>query len=293
MLEGNRKILIVDDEADNTKYFRRVLEWNGYCCIIAEDGETALRKTSLEAPDIIILDWLMPELSGIDVLKKLKNNPQTRYIPVIMATGVMMESNNLKTALEEGAADFIRKPVDSIELTARVNSVLSFTLEHEEKLALEKKIFIEQEEALRREVISKEKELVSNSVQLSLNNQLVTKMIGEIEKIVKKINYNDKAAINRSIYNFRKSSFEMNWSQFEMQFMDIHAEFSSFLRKNFPDLSSNEIKLCLLFCMNLTTKDISALTFISYEGVRKARTRLRKKLALDSETDLIQFLQSL
>lgn len=293
MEQNKYKILIVDDEPDVIEIVKRSLTRNEFSFVSAQDGLSAFETALKEIPDLIILDWNLPLMSGIEVLKNLKGNSSTQKIPVIIATGIMTNSSNLKTALEAGASDFIRKPADPVELYSRVKSVLSLTEEHKKTLLLEKEIFKQKEEVLLKEIQNKEKELISNSVQLALNNQLASTMISDIEKILKNFDDTHKKLADKIIFEFRKEIFKMNWNQFEDKFTELHTDFSAVLKSKFPDITPNEIKLCSLYRMNLSTTDISLLTFISYEGVRKARTRLRKKLMLGSETDLIQFLQSI
>ncbi len=95
--------------------------------LTTNNGQEACRIAAEKVPDLIITDWEMPEMDGIATIKALKADLATREIPVIMCTGKMTKSDNLNTALKAGAVDFIRKPVDKIELIARVNSMLSLS----------------------------------------------------------------------------------------------------------------------------------------------------------------------
>ncbi len=121
------KILIVDDETINLNILAFGLEEadNGYEILQTHKGETALEIALEELPDLIITDWAMPGMDGIQLIKRLKENETTRDIPVIMCTGVMISSENLETAFKAGALDYIRKPVDKIELLARTRSMLA------------------------------------------------------------------------------------------------------------------------------------------------------------------------
>ena len=87
----------------------------------AGNGKMAVRVAEEELPDIIIMDWDMPEMNGIMAIKQLQADERTKHIPVIMCTGVMTSAENLQLALETGAIDYIRKPVDTLELKARIN----------------------------------------------------------------------------------------------------------------------------------------------------------------------------
>jgi len=119
------KILVVDDE----KFVRFTiltalrLSGNDYELLTAENGVEAVDVALKEKPDLILMDWQMPELTGIEALKVLKDNQQTKEIPVIMTTG-LSGSEKLQEALDGGAVDYIRKPVDKTELLARSKSAL-------------------------------------------------------------------------------------------------------------------------------------------------------------------------
>jgi signal transduction histidine kinase len=90
----------------------------------ALDGTTALTISQREIPDLIILDWEMPGLNGIETTQKLKENRETKDIPVIICTGKMTSSKHLEIALNAGAVDYIRKPIDKVELLSRIRSML-------------------------------------------------------------------------------------------------------------------------------------------------------------------------
>lgn len=119
------KILVVDDKYENRRIIANVLEQNkAYNVLQANNGNLAYRIAIESKPDLIITDWEMPEIDGITLIKQLKKNPETMEIPVVMATGVMKTSHDLNTALEAGSVDYIRTPVEPLELTARVRSML-------------------------------------------------------------------------------------------------------------------------------------------------------------------------
>ncbi len=121
-----KKILVVDDDPGFVRQIVEVLEscGEGYVMVRALGGERALEVARKARPHLMITDWEMPGLSGIETIRKMKADPAIRDIPVIMATGVMTSSESLKTALEAGAVDYVRKPIDGVELVARVRSVL-------------------------------------------------------------------------------------------------------------------------------------------------------------------------
>lgn len=121
-----KKILIVDDEANNLQLIVESIEEieQKYDILLANNAIKALGITKKEMPDLIITDWEMPGIDGIDYIKLVKSDEQIAHIPILMCTGVMVSSEHLKAALEAGALDFIRKPFDKIELNARLNSTM-------------------------------------------------------------------------------------------------------------------------------------------------------------------------
>lgn len=127
-----KSILIVDDQIENLEAMVDILERDNLSCRItqAPSARIALMLIEKELPDLIITDWEMPEMNGIEFIKKLKANERTFDIPVIMCTGVMTSSENLETALRAGAIDYIRKPIDKIELIARTKANLHLSDSH-------------------------------------------------------------------------------------------------------------------------------------------------------------------
>ncbi len=117
------KILIIDDEIHIVELIRFKLETAGYEVDIAYDGLDGYLKIKENAPQLVLLDWMLPNISGIDMLKKIRNDKSLSDIPVIMLTAKNMESDKIE-GLELGADDYITKPFSIKELLARVSSVL-------------------------------------------------------------------------------------------------------------------------------------------------------------------------
>ncbi len=128
------KILVVDDESTHQLAIMDVIEAyeKDYDILSAFNGKEAFEITLKEHPDLIITDWEMPVMDGIAFIQELKKDKRLLDIPVIMCTGIMTNSKNLKEALEVGANDYIRKPIDGLELIARVNANLHLAEKHNE-----------------------------------------------------------------------------------------------------------------------------------------------------------------
>jgi len=119
----NPLVLIVEDEPAQVELLRYNLEKKGYRTSVALDGEEALMLVEEEAPDLVILDWMLPDISGIEICRQLKAQPKTRALPVIMLTARGEERDRVR-GLEIGADDFVVKPYSTSEMIARVKAVL-------------------------------------------------------------------------------------------------------------------------------------------------------------------------
>ena len=117
------KILVVDDTPQNVKLLGDLLTVKGYAVVTAVNGKEALARVASEKPDLVLLDVMMPGISGYDVCRKLREDPQTALLPVVLCTSLDPHQERVK-GMEAGADDFLNKPVNQPELFARVKSLL-------------------------------------------------------------------------------------------------------------------------------------------------------------------------
>ena len=116
-------ILVVEDEDALSTLLQYNLDKEGYEVAVAADGEEALTLVSERLPDIIVLDWMLPKISGIEVCRRLRQRAESRNVPIIMLTARGEESDRIR-GLDTGADDYIVKPFAMSELSARIRAVL-------------------------------------------------------------------------------------------------------------------------------------------------------------------------
>jgi putative two-component system response regulator len=117
------KILVVDDESQNLEVLQRLMTRLGYHVLIASDGESALQAVVRDRPDLVLLDVNMPGIDGFEVCRRLKADPKTRLIPVVLITTFTASEDRIR-GIEAGADDFLSKPPIIAELEARVRSLM-------------------------------------------------------------------------------------------------------------------------------------------------------------------------
>mgnify|MGYP001211790771 CR=1 FL=1 len=117
-------VLIVDNNPVNVGIEQAILRKAGYCTASASDGTACIEAARKLKPDLILLDIVMPKMNGIEACKVLRQDEETRDIPIIFVTG-RTHAEALREAFESGGTDYVRKPVNRIELLARIKSVLS------------------------------------------------------------------------------------------------------------------------------------------------------------------------
>lgn len=119
------KILFVDDDPGMRETVRDILAEKGYEIVVAQDGNETIKLAKDSKPDLIVLDYLLPDINGSEVCKILKKNTETEHIPVIIVTAY---PDQKEESLRAGAIDFVTKPIDNTDLLLRISSV--FKVKH-------------------------------------------------------------------------------------------------------------------------------------------------------------------
>ncbi len=276
----NRTVLIVDDLVENLQVVVSIFEQNRPDLVVyqANSGKMALELAIKILPDIIITDWDMPEMSGIDLILELKKLKATHTIPVIIATGIMLSPENLREALEAGAVDFLSRPINAIELLARSHSALLLSEQHKNALA------------------EKDRQLAEIALDITKNDAFLNKFKKQIEGLLPNIpddQIHERKELTEIVANLDSHLNHDNWQRFQLSFEAVHNGFIQILSETHPELSPAEIKLSIFLKLGMNTKDISNLLYLAPESVKVARSRLRKKMGLSLTHNLQSYLSAL
>lgn len=287
-------ILAVDDQPEYLQTYAAYFfeEEVPYKVISALNGKMALELAASEKPDVIIMDWQMPVMDGLTAVKELKKNKQLKDIPVIMASGIMLNSEDLKEAFDAGASDFIRKPIDKIELLARVHSHINISR------------FIKQLKE-QRNTIEQEREEHSTHVRDTISElcgktvELIKYTSKEHEEIAKELTNLQKNKQNEKVILDHISKIlaqicdvcnKYN-SVYNLHFQED--EYVKRLLKKHPNLLPNEIELCFFLKKNLSSKEIANLTYRSANTIKVARSKLRSKLNIKGDGNFVNYLHKI
>ena len=131
------RILVVEDSRTQADWLRQVLEREGYAVTVAQDGREAIRRVRSEPPDLVLLDMILPDMNGLDVLRVIKARSEEQFIPVILLS-VRSDLDSRVTGLRLGADDFLAKPFADAEIQARAAAMLRIkSLQDQLRAALE------------------------------------------------------------------------------------------------------------------------------------------------------------
>jgi DNA-binding response OmpR family regulator len=290
MLKKNT-ILLADDEPQNIEVLFNSLECEDYNIIVANDGQQAIVLSQKVQPDVIIMDWDMPNVNGIEAVIAIRANADTVNIPIIMATGKMIGMENMTKAFEAGVNDFLQKPLESIEIIVRVRSMIRYYDSFRKNIEYEKQIAKQKIDLLKEEIEANKQELLritNHAIQL---NKFNINFLNNLEKI-KNVVPSNFDLIDKMATEIKLNKTMINWEEFDVLFDKVNVSYIDKLTELYPKLSKNERRLCVFLKLNLSTKDISVLTLQSEDALKKARYRLKKKLGIGNQK-LTQFLQNI
>ena len=285
---NKQKILIVDDEPalleNIVKYYIESRE--PFELFQATNGDNALRVVHQVIPDLILTDWEMPILDGLQLIGKLQSIKEFCDIPVIMMSGFMLTAIDLRTAMSIGAVDYIRKPIDKIELLSRTKTMLRISTAN-------KTIRKQEEERLNTKLEHHKKELAIAALHLANYQKRNEELLVEIKKLIPFINKEGMEIIWK-IINDNKSNYESDFLDiFETQFRDVHTDFYERLDHLHPELTPTEKKICTFLKMSLNTKEIAVLLLSTPASIEVVRAKIRKKIGLDHNQSLTEYISAI
>jgi len=281
------KILIVDDGLENHEIFFQYFSSDDFDIYQATNGKQGYDIAVLELPDIIIMDWAMPIMNGIDAILKLKATQATKSIPVVMATGVMTESEDLKEALEAGAMDFIRKPFDPLELTARVHAALRLSDSQKALKAKNEEV----QNLLRAELEQSKRELTLQAMHAHEKDKFLEELKDSLHHLRDNPTERDFRKLEEEIDKQMESG--ESWGQFMIHFEQVHPSFFEKLKSKGAGITYTDLRIGAYLRMGLANKEIANLISIEMGSVKNAITRLKKKLSLGSEDSIRDFILEL
>jgi DNA-binding CsgD family transcriptional regulator len=174
------------------------------------------------------------------------------------------------------------------------NKLLQDSLILESKnLVLEKQNLELEKSNLTQELDFRNKELATHVMYLLKKNEFISSISEKLLNLKSLLNNDDKKWVQDIVREMKSNVDNTVWGEFEMRFQQVHDDFYARLKEHHPDLSPNEKKICAFLRLNMTTKDISSITFQSVKSIQVARTRLRKKMGMTRDENLISFLQEL
>ncbi len=270
------KILIVDDLPENIQTLTRCYETlhPEYILYQAISGKAALELAGTMKIDLILSDWDMPGMSGIDMVRSLKADALTAHIPIIIVTGVMLSSADLDIALSAGAYDYLRKPIEYTELAARTHAAIHLVEMH------------------RKELADKNLELTQKTMLLTRPSQYNLEIVRNLERLEMLVDGQPEAQsiIREILDDLDRQCRESNWGHFEMAFHNVHPEFCKNIITEFPGLTPGELRQCILIRLGMNNKDMASVLCQNPDSIRVTRFRIRRKLRVGNEANLQSFL---
>ncbi|MBX2816135.1 MAG: response regulator [Saprospiraceae bacterium] len=315
-------ILIVDDREYDRILYRELLGEGHHDFQEIDDGEQIASALETHKPDLILLDWQMPRMGGLDTLKFLKRSEEYKDIPVIIITG-LQDERVLEEAFNFGGVDFINKPVSRIELNARVLSTLHLfdarkrLLQQKNELSELNEIITSQKEDLqetlkiraelnklkeqeyKREIEEKKRSMMT----LEVNSTKIKNSLDKFKVQLKEFqdSVEDELDVEQIIKRVKKLEREMDeitskqesWEDFKRMFESINPGFFQKLSKINPKLTTLDLKHCAYIKMNIDNFELSNILNVELKSLQMTRYRIKKKLDLEEGITLREFLMAI
>ncbi len=280
-------LLLADDEYANMEAVLSFIEDEVGQVLYAPDGQVAYEIATEKLPDIIIMDWQMPNLNGLEAIRLLQATEKTKEIPVIVATGIMTSSTHLQEALENGAVEFLTKPFVPIEFKARIRAAIRIRDQH---LNI-RRMLLNEQELLNKTLHHKRRELTTQAILDHQKNHLSARILEHLQSIdglTQMVYATDISVLTQELN--AHFNLDESWERFKIHFGEVHKGFFDRLHRQFPTLNRNAQKLCAYMRMGMGNYEICEMTGANDMAVRRALNRLKKRLGLTAGDDIRQFL---
>ena len=279
-------VLIVDDDPFGIIQLQTVLKDSGYDLITASDGASAIETVRRQSPDIILLDIIMPKMNGYETCRRLKENEESRDIPVIFLSGLHSTGEKID-AFEAGGVDYITKPFSEKEVLVRLRTHLTL---HRVNRHLARELENRDEE-----LQSKESKAQDTSTALKV---LLSAIEEEKKELAERIQFNAEKLILPKV---REIAEQRSSRQKEMLLREIRHSFQNLTKPLVPGgvelgntFSPAELQIVDLIKQGKSTKEIADICNISVGTIATHRKAIRKKLSITNrKVNLYTYLNSL
>ncbi len=272
------KLLLIESATSNITILVESLYPEGLKFDLAGNGREAFALALEQQPELIVAGWGISVAEVINALKKLHTSQATSIIPFLLIRSKDDSFDDHYMSLKAGALDVITYPFDKNYLSLKVNSIIRYS------------------SICRQALEAKNAQLTSITTQLIQHNEFREKLLKKLTSAADYYNLQPESAaqdIIEAISYVKAQKNQVDWMVFNRHFMELNPQFPNKLAQIHPNLTPSEIKLCSLLRLNLSTKEISSILSQTPESLRVARTRLRKKLKIESENNLVSYLMKI
>lgn len=249
MIAPPYQVLLVDDDRANLQYLLQLMlqKKTHYSPMTVTHGRAALEVLEEVIPDLIITDWEMPQMDGVTLIRRVRQQTALAQVPVIIITGVNTTPENLQQAFAAGANDYIAKPLNPVELYARADAALRMyqamhTIEQQRKTIEEQK----------------NRELSAKTLEIAQKNQLLDSLRREVHSTV----HVAKGEVQKQLLRIEKRiqrnlNPQNDWTTFKLHFEQVHPQFFERLQQRFPALTLIDLRHCAYLKIGLSNKEIA------------------------------------
>ncbi len=310
-----KRILIIDDYESDRMLYKEYLDDQGYEFMEASDGDEASQLLTRQVPDVILLDWQMPKMNGLELLKEIDQQFDIKGTPVIMITGMQQEEVR-KQAFDHGSVDFLSKPVDQTDLQVRVKRAMESSEAYmglKSKIGkvneLNKKVEIQKSEIAKlQQIVGSAEGNLSEASQLasmqliayesdhqSIQNQL-RDLLTLIESLVTHAESDSHLRAKALELQSRMSELsrqDIGWKGMQVYAQKVFPGLLPKLQLKYPGLTVQDIKHCIYVKMGMNTATVSEMLGVSEKSITVIRDRIRSKFDLQLDDSLTEYIAQL